>query len=50
MEHLLAAIRERPAITVLTGAEMVAKAGSFGNYRVTVRVGGEGAGLATRMG
>jgi heterodisulfide reductase subunit A len=37
-------VRRRDAITVLTGAEVVAKAGSFGNYRVSVRVGGEGAG------
>ena len=41
---LLAEVKRRSAITVLTGAEVVGKAGSFGNYRVTVRVGGEGAG------
>ena len=29
---------------MLTGAEMVGKAGSFGNYRVSLRIGGEGAG------
>jgi heterodisulfide reductase subunit A2 len=41
---LVAEVRRRPAITVLTGAELVGKAGSFGNYRVTLRIGGEGAG------
>jgi heterodisulfide reductase subunit A len=41
---LAAEVKRRPAITVLTGAEMVAKAGSFGNYVVDVRVGGPGAG------
>ncbi len=42
--HLVAEVRKRPAITVLTGAELVAKAGSFGNYRVSLQIGGEGAG------
>ena len=42
--HLVEEIRRRPSITVLTGAEVVGKAGSFGNYRMTIRVGGEGAG------
>jgi heterodisulfide reductase subunit A len=41
---LVEEIKRRPAITVLTGAEMVAKAGSFGNYQVDIRVGGPGAG------
>jgi len=41
---LVAEVRSRPAITVLTGAEAVGKSGSFGNYRVRIRVGGEGAG------
>ncbi len=41
---LVAKVKARPSITVLTGAEVVGKAGSFGNYRMTVRVGGEGAG------
>ncbi|MEI7744499.1 MAG: FAD-dependent oxidoreductase, partial [Chloroflexota bacterium] len=44
IEGLVAEVKRRPAITVLTGAEVVGKAGSFGNYRVSVRVGGEGAG------
>jgi heterodisulfide reductase subunit A len=44
VEDLVALVKARPAITVLTGAEVVGKAGSFGNYRMTVRVGGEGAG------
>ena len=42
IETLVAEVRRRPAITVLTGAEVVGKAGSFGNYRVSVRIGGEG--------
>ncbi len=41
---LVAEVKRRPAITVLTGAEIVGKSGSFGNYHVSVRVGGEGAG------
>ena len=44
VEGLVAEVRRRPSITVLTGAEMVGKSGSFGNYRVNLRVGGEGAG------
>ncbi len=44
IDGLVAEVRRRPAITVLTGAELVGKAGSFGNYRVTVRIGGEGSG------
>jgi heterodisulfide reductase subunit A2 len=44
IDHLLAEVRKRPAITVLTGAEMVGKSGSFGNYRVSLRIGGDGAG------
>jgi heterodisulfide reductase subunit A len=39
---LVAAVRERPSITVLTGAEVVGKSGSFGNYRVSVRIGDPG--------
>jgi heterodisulfide reductase subunit A2 len=41
---LVDSIRQRPTITVLTGAEVVAKSGSFGNYDVEIRVGDEGAG------
>jgi heterodisulfide reductase subunit A len=44
IEDLVAKVKARPSITVLTGAEVVGKAGTFGNYRMTVRVGGEGAG------
>jgi len=43
VETLVAEVRRRSAITVLTGAEVVGKAGSFGNYRVSVRIGGDGA-------
>jgi heterodisulfide reductase subunit A len=41
---LVAEVKRRPAITVLTGAEVVGKSGSFGNYRVSVRIGDEGSG------
>jgi heterodisulfide reductase subunit A len=34
-------IRERPDITVFTGAEVTAKSGTFGNYRAVVHAGGE---------
>jgi heterodisulfide reductase subunit A len=44
IEQLIAQVKARPAITVLTGAEVVGKAGSFGNYRMTVRVGDPGSG------
>jgi heterodisulfide reductase subunit A2 len=42
IDHLVAEVRRRPAITVLTGAEVIGKSGSFGNYRVSVRVGDPG--------
>ncbi len=42
IDHLVAEIGKRPAITVLTGAEVVGKAGSFGNYRVSIRIGDPG--------
>ncbi len=42
--HLVSEVKRRDAINVLTGAEVVGKSGSFGNYHVQVRVGGEGAG------
>ena len=44
IDHLVAEVRKRPTITVLTGAELVGKSGSFGNYGVSLRIGGEGAG------
>ena len=42
IEALIGEVRRRPLITVLTGAEVIGKAGSLGNYRVTIRIGGEG--------
>ena len=39
--HLVEEIRKRPDVTVLTGAEVVGKSGSFGNYRAAIRVGPE---------
>jgi heterodisulfide reductase subunit A len=39
--RLVEEVRRRPEITVFTEAELVAKSGSFGNYRAQVRVGGE---------
>jgi heterodisulfide reductase subunit A len=44
VEELVRQVQARPAITVLTGAELVGKSGSFGNYDVEIRVGGDGAG------
>jgi len=41
---LVAGVKRRPAITVLTAAEVVGKSGSFGNYVAEIRVGGPGAG------
>ena len=41
---LEAEVRRRPMITVLTGAEVVGKSGSFGNYVASIRVGGPEAG------
>jgi heterodisulfide reductase subunit A2 len=40
VERLVAEVRRRPSIVVLTGAELTAKSGSFGNYVAEVRVGG----------
>jgi heterodisulfide reductase subunit A len=42
IETLIAEVRKRPAITILTGAEVVGKSGSFGNYLVSVRIGDPG--------
>jgi heterodisulfide reductase subunit A len=36
--HLVEEIKKRPAIKIFTGAEVVGKAGSFGNYKVEIRV------------
>src|ERR1035437_1792678 len=37
--HMVEEIKKRPAINVFTGAEVVSKTGSFGNYEVGIRVG-----------
>ncbi len=42
VDGLVAEVKRRPTITVLTGAEVVAKSGSFGNYVVDVRIGDPG--------
>jgi heterodisulfide reductase subunit A len=39
--NLVRAVRSSSKTTVFTGAELVEKSGSFGNYRVTIRIGGE---------
>ncbi|HEY3334085.1 MAG TPA: 4Fe-4S binding protein [Candidatus Limnocylindrales bacterium] len=44
VDDLVSQVKARRSITVLTGAEVVGKAGSFGNFRMTIRIGGEGAG------
>jgi heterodisulfide reductase subunit A len=41
--ELIDGVRQRPQITVFTGAELVSKSGSFGNYQVGLRLGGPGA-------
>ncbi len=43
IDSLVAEVKRRPRITVLTGAEVVGKSGSFGNYVVQVRIGDPGA-------
>ena len=42
IDSLISEIKRRPAITVLTSAEVVGKSGSFGNYVVDIRVGDPG--------
>jgi len=39
--HMVEEIKKRPAINVFAGAEVISKAGSFGNYEVAIRVGGD---------
>lgn len=41
IEKLVAEVRRRPSIVVLTNAELVSKSGSFGNYVAEVRVNGD---------
>ena len=41
IDSLVAEVRKRPGITVFTGAEVVSKAGTFGNYQVAIRIGGD---------
>ncbi len=41
IDHLVAEVRKRPAIKVFTGAEVVSKSGSFGNYQVGVQIDGD---------
>jgi heterodisulfide reductase subunit A2 len=41
VERLVEQVRARPDVTVLTGAEVTGKSGSYGNYAVSVRVQGE---------
>jgi len=38
---LVAEVKKRPSINVFTEAEIIAKSGSFGNYRVDVRMSGD---------
>jgi len=40
--EMVTQIQSRPRITVFTGAEVVSKEGSFGNYKVGLRLGGPG--------
>jgi heterodisulfide reductase subunit A2 len=41
IDELLAEVRKRPSIVVLTDAELTAKSGSFGNYVAEVHAAGE---------
>ncbi len=41
IDHLLAEVKKRPTIVVMTNAELVSKSGSFGNYTAEVRVKGQ---------
>jgi len=41
VSELIEAVRQRPAIRVFTDAVVFSKSGTFGNYQVGVRVGGE---------
>jgi heterodisulfide reductase subunit A len=38
---LVAEVKKRPSINVFTGAEIVGKSGSFGNYKVDIRIAGD---------
>ncbi len=40
--ELIEGIEQRPAINVFTGAELISKSGSFGNYTAGIRLGGPG--------
>ena len=50
IDFLIAEIAKRPSITVLTGAELVSKSGSFGNYVAEVRVHGRDDLITTEVG
>ncbi|MGD0408465.1 MAG: CoB--CoM heterodisulfide reductase iron-sulfur subunit A family protein [Candidatus Limnocylindrales bacterium] len=39
--NLVAEVKKRPSINVFTEAEMVGKSGSFGNYKVDIRIAGD---------
>jgi heterodisulfide reductase subunit A2 len=41
ISHLISEAKKRPAIKIFTGAEVVSKSGSFGNYQVGIRIGGD---------
>jgi len=43
-EELEAKLREHPRVAVYTEAELVSRSGTFGNYEVTIRVGGRDTG------
>ncbi|MBT8228470.1 MAG: CoB--CoM heterodisulfide reductase iron-sulfur subunit A family protein [Dactylosporangium sp.] len=43
-------VRAREEITVFTGAEVVSRSGSFGNYRAGIRVSGTGTGIGANGG
>ena len=51
IEELVSEVARRPSIKVFTNAELQSKSGSFGNYKVEIRVGGTSSlGIALEVG
>ena len=50
-KRLIEEVRRRPEIAVFTNAELISKSGSFGNYKVEIKISGEKSmGLALDVG
>ncbi len=51
IDELIEEVRRRPEIAVFTNAELISKSGSFGNYKVEIKISGEKSmGLAVDVG